>query len=104
MATALSSLSLTALVEHIDADLSLVGQQLVLPGSLTPGRRALAAQHLRVLRAQLSALHRVVRRDEVDQNAFDDEITAPIRRCAFSRDESVSDLDGDMRSHSHARE
>ncbi len=65
MATALSALLPTALVEHIEETATLLAKRLVLPGSLSPGDRVLAAKSLRLIRAQVVALNAVLRQASV---------------------------------------
>ncbi len=72
------ALSPSSIVERIEAHLILLSKYLLKPGSMPPGDRAMAAQHLRRLRAELASLQSVFHSEGADPIGPDDEITEPI--------------------------
>lgn len=73
MGFAPSTLSLSAIVEHMQADLLIVSRRLLQPGPVSPGVRVLAAPHLRILRARLDSLHAVIRGVDAAESALNTE-------------------------------
>lgn len=104
MATDPSTLSLSAIIEHMQDDLALVRKRLLQPGPLSPGIRVLAVQQVRLLRARLNTLHEVVCRSDADIKVLDDDLTAPIEHCALPSEQTANDFDSGTRRTSHARD
>ena len=61
-----ATMELPALVEDMQATLGQIRLRLTDAGPLTPGERALAADHVKVVASALGNLKRVVRRADAD--------------------------------------